>query len=166
MPRRERRVDTVAAAPAVCQVLYAVPRRGLPATLSFRRWVGATLESVRPVVRAECAIRIVGAQEGQALNSTFRQADHATNVLSFPAQLPKGTPQAWLGDIVLCAPVVAREARAQGKPVQAHYAHLTVHAVLHLLGFDHERARAAADMEKLECRVLAGMGFPDPYATR
>src|SRR5690606_41420370 len=96
-----------------------------------------------------------------------RGKDQATNVLSFPAELPEGLPEGvhmpLLGDIVLCAPVVAREAREQGKPLAAHYAHLTVHGVLHLLGWDHEDEKDAEAMEQLEREILAGLGIDDPY---
>ena len=104
------------------------------------------------------------------LNARFRGKDYATNVLSFPAELPEGLPKGvklpLLGDLVLCAPVVAREASAQDKPVAAHYAHLTVHGVLHLLGWDHEDTREAEAMEQLEREILAGLGLPDPYIER
>lgn len=148
-------------------VSYAVPRAGLPAAVSFRRWVAAALES--RILEADLAIRIVGTKEGRALNRHYRGKDYATNVLSFPAdmaegvKLPKGVKLPLLGDIVLCAPVVAREAKEQKKPVAAHYAHLTVHGVLHLLGWDHQDSREADCMEALEREVLAGLGIEDPY---
>src|SRR5690606_8261492 len=116
-------------------VSYALPRAGLPAANSFRKWAAAALEG--RIREADLAIRLVDAREGRALNRHYRGKDQATNVLSFPAELPEGLPEGvhmpLLGDIVLCAPVVAREAREQGKPLAAHYAHLTVHGVLHLL---------------------------------
>ena len=89
-----------------------------------------------------------------------------TNVLSFPAELPAGVPLPVLGDLVICAPVVAREAQEQGKPPEAHWAHLVVHGCLHLLEFDHEDEAEAAEMEALERSILAAMGYPDPYAPR
>lgn len=143
---------------------YALPRRGLPAPASFRRWVAATLAGANRREPAELAVRIVGTAEGRALNRRYRDRDHATNVLSFPADLPPGLRLPLLGDLVICAPVVAREAREQGKPPAAHYAHLTVHGVLHLLGHDHQREAPARRMEALETRILAGLGIPDPYA--
>jgi probable rRNA maturation factor len=97
------------------------------------------------------------------LNARYRHGDYATNVLSFPAELPAGVDLPLLGDIVVCAPVVNREAAAQRKAPRAHWAHMLVHGTLHLLGHDHERAREAARMEALEKRVLAGLKFPDPY---
>jgi probable rRNA maturation factor len=112
---------------------------------------------------AELSIRIVGSREGRALNLRYRGRDYATNVLSFPAELPPGVTLPLLGDIVIAAPVVAREAREQDKPLRDHYAHLTVHGVLHLLGYDHQREHDAARMEALEKRILASLGIPDPY---
>ena len=102
----------------------------------------------------------------------YRGKDYATNVLSFPAEmaegvkLPKGVVMPLLGDLVICAPVVAREAKEQRKPLNAHYAHLTVHGALHLLGWDHEDERDAECMEKLEREILAGLGIEDPYLER
>jgi probable rRNA maturation factor len=148
-------------------VSYAAPRAGLPAAVSFRRWVAAALDG--RIREADLAVRIVGAREGRALNRHYRGKDYATNVLSFPAdvadgvKLPKGVKLPLLGDIVLCAPVVAREAREQKKPLAAHYAHLTVHGALHLLGWDHQDAREAECMEQLEREILAGLGIGDPY---
>ena len=145
-------------------VSYALPRRGLPAALSLRRWAAAALAGARRRAAAELTIRIVGAAEGRALNHRYRGHDHATNVLSFTAGQPPGLHLPLLGDLVICAPVVAREAREQGKLQAAHYAHLPVHGVLHLLGHDHQDAAAARRMEALETRVLAGLGISDPYA--
>lgn len=142
-------------------VSYGLARRGLPASTSFRRWVTAAL--MHRVRRADLALRLVDADEGRALNRHYRGKDYATNVLSFPAELPPGVELPILGDIVLCAPVVAREAIEQGKRLQHHYAHLTVHGVLHLLGFDHEDEREAEAMEQLEREILAGLGIEDPY---
>lgn len=141
----------------------AVPRRGIPATVSFKRWVEAALFAARHRKAAELSIRIVDAREGRALNRQYRSKDYATNVLSFPAELPRGISSPLLGDLAICAPVVAREAREQQKPVRDHYAHLTVHGVLHLLAFDHEDERDAARMETLETRILASLGVADPY---
>ena len=116
----------------------------------------------------ELTVRIVDAEEGQRLNREFRGKDYATNVLSFPAEMPEGLPKGvkfpLLGDLVICAPVVAREADEQGKALNAHYAHLTVHGVLHLLGWDHEDDKEADAMEQLEREILAELGIADPYA--
>ncbi|MUV15550.1 rRNA maturation RNase YbeY [Noviluteimonas gilva] len=143
-------------------VEYALPRLGLPAAVSFRKWVAAALKG--RIREADLAIRIVGTKEGRALNRHYRGRDYATNVLSFPAELPEGVVLPLLGDIVLCAPVIAREAREQKKALIDHYAHLTVHGALHLLGWDHEDAREADCMEQLEREILAEMGIEDPYA--
>ena len=147
---------------------YATPRTGIPAAVSFRKWVAAALAG--RIREADLAIRIVGSKEGRSLNHHYRGKDYATNVLSFPAELPEGLPKGvklpLLGDLVLCAPVIAKEAAAQGKPVNAHYAHLTVHGVLHLLGWNHEDIREAECMEQLEREILSGLGLPDPYIER
>ncbi len=142
-------------------VSYGLPRAGLPAAVSFRRWAAAAAQG--RIKRADLAIRLVDAKEGRALNRHYRGKDYATNVLSFPVELPEGVTLPLLGDLVICAPVVAKEALEQGKPLAAHYAHLTVHGVLHLLGLDHEDDREAEAMEQLERDILAGLGLPDPY---
>ena len=126
----------------------------IPADRALRKWVRAAF--ARP---ATVTVRYVGEAEGRRLNREFRGKDRATNVLSF---VYEARPLA--GDIVICAPVVAREARAQGKALDAHHAHLVIHGALHLQGYDHETgARAAAAMEKRERALLAKLGFPDPY---
>ena len=144
---------------------YAVPRTGIPSAVSFRKWVAAALEG--RIREADLAIRVVGTKEGRALNHHYRSKDYATNVLSFPAELPDGLPKGvkmpLLGDLVICAPVVTREAKEQKKPLAAHYAHLTVHGVLHLLGWDHEDETEAVCMEQLEREILASLGIEDPY---
>ena len=144
---------------------YAIPRTGLPAAVSFRKWVAAALKG--RILEADLAIRIVDSKEGRALNRHYRGKDYATNVLSFPAERPHGLPKdvrmPLLGDLVLCAPVIAREAREQGKPLAAHYAHLTVHGALHLLGWNHEDEREAECMEQLEREILTTLGMADPY---
>ena len=130
-------------------VQYALPRRGVPAPALLARWARAA----RPA--GAITLRIVGAGEGRALNRRFRRRDYATNVLSFPYGRD--------GDIVLCHPVIAREARDQGKSVTAHYAHLVVHGVLHLRGYEHDDKASARRMEAREIRVLRRLGFADPY---
>ena len=142
-------------------VSYGLPRAGLPAAVSFRRWAAAAAQG--RIKRADLAIRLVDAKEGRALNRHYRGKDYATNVLSFPVELPAGVTLPLLGDLVICAPVVAKEALEQGKPLAAHYAHLTVHGVLHLLGLDHEDTREADAMEQIERDILATLGLPDPY---
>jgi probable rRNA maturation factor len=144
MPTNRRRKSSVVA------VQFAVPRRGLPSALTLRRWA-------RAASRADITLRIVGEREGRRLNATFRRRDKPTNVLSFPYD--DGS-----GDVVLCHPVVAKEARRQGKSLAAHYAHLVVHGALHLRGHDHVTKKEAARMENAEIRILRRLGFADPYA--
>lgn len=136
----------------------------LPTRAQFKRWVAAALADRRDV--AEVSIRIVDEDEGAALNRTWRHKDYPTNVLSFLADLPAELKSPLLGDLVICAPVVVREAAEQGKPPEAHWAHLVVHGTLHLLGYDHENDRDAVQMEALETAILAGLGYPDPYRER
>lgn len=141
---------------------FGLPRRGLPAARSFRTWIAAALAGRQR--RVTIALRLVDEAEGRQLNRQFRGRDYATNVLSFPAELAtaRGAPRV-LGDIAICAPVVRREAAEQGKPARAHFAHLSVHAALHLTGLDHGHPAEAEAMEAIERKVLAGLGFPDPY---
>lgn len=143
---------------------YAVPRAGLPSPVSFRRWVEAALRGAKRRKATELSIRVVDADEGRALNRDYRGKDYATNVLSFEAGLPPELKLPLIGDMVLCAPVVAREAVEQGKRARDHWAHLTVHGTLHLLGHDHLVEAEAEAMEALETRILAGLGIADPYA--
>lgn len=127
----------------------------IPDAATFRRWVRAALR-----VDTSLTIRIVDADEGQALNAAYRGKDYATNVLTFPL-----TEEPYLmGDIVICAPVVAREAIEQGKSLLAHYAHMTVHGVLHLHGYDHEVDAQAELMEAMEIVAMQKLGFANPYA--
>ncbi|MEP7300764.1 MAG: rRNA maturation RNase YbeY [Caldimonas sp.] len=119
------------------------------------RWLRAALAGP-----AQLTVRIVGADEGRALNREFRGQDHATNVLTFDYERAPLV----VADIVLCAPVVEREAKAQGIALEAHYAHLLVHGALHAQGFDHQRAADAKAMEARESRLVVGLGFADPYA--
>ena len=130
-------------------IQYAVPRRGVPAAAALRKWA----RSAAPA--GELTLRIVGGREGRLLNQRFRKRARATNVLSFA--------YGRVGDIVLCHPVIAREARAQDKSLLAHYAHLVVHGVLHLRGYVHHDKASARKMEAREIRILRRIGFADPY---
>lgn len=126
----------------------------LPTKAQFMRWAKAALR-----VDTEVTIRVVDAEEGRQLNSAYRGKDYATNVLTFPiTEAPH-----LLGDIIMCAPVVQAEAHAQNKPIEAHFAHLTVHGILHLHGYDHEKEAQAALMEGLEISILAKLRYPNPY---
>jgi probable rRNA maturation factor len=138
-------------------VQYAADRAslaGVPSRAKFRRWVRAAFDA-----DAVITVRIVGEVEGRELNAAYRRKRHATNVLTFDY----GTADSPAGDIVLCAPVVAREAIEQGKALEAHYAHLTVHGMLHLQGHDHQHDVEANTMKRLETAILLRLGFPDPY---
>lgn len=142
------------------QVASAAP--DLPSEAQFRAWCELALRQ-RP--ESELTIRLVDEAEGLELNSTYRHKDYATNVLSFPADVPDELLDIpLLGDLVICAPVVAREALEQRKPLQAHWAHLVIHGCLHLLGYDHIDDAEAEEMETLERELLAELGHPDPYA--
>lgn len=135
-------------------VQYGTRSKAVPSPENFREWIDAAATA-----DARITVRLVGLDEARALNRTYRGKDYATNVLTFV--LDEGPLRE--GDLALCAPVVSREARVQGKAVLAHYAHLTVHGVLHLEGHQHEREREATEMERLETRILKRLGFPDPY---
>ena len=143
---------------------YGCPRRGVPARASFQRWAMAALLAAGQRGRFELSLRVVDNDEGLALNRDFRGKAYATNVLSFPSSPEERVATGMLGDLVICAPVVALEAREQRKTLRAHWAHMVVHGMLHLLDYDHENARAARTMEALEVEILHGLGFHDPYA--
>lgn len=138
-------------------------RRGVPLLRSFQRWLEAIPELRRRRGMSEVNILIVDAKAGRRYNRQFRARDYATNVLSFPYEPMPGERSGLLGDLVICAPVVAREAREQGKAPRDHFAHMTIHGALHLLGHDHEADADAERMEALERRILASLGVRDPY---
>lgn len=133
----------------------------VPAERDFSRWAFAALDGHRSI--AEAGIRVVDFDEGATLNRRYRDREGPTNVLSFPADLPAGIELPLIGDLVICGPVVETEAAEQGKLVEARWAHLTVHGMLHLIGFDHQRDAEAAVMEALETRIMEGLGYGDPY---
>ena len=141
----------------VLTVQYAVAATTLPPAAALRRWARAALARDGRVT-----IRFVGAREGRSLNAHYRRKDGATNVLAFVYD--DGEPLS--GDIILCAPVLRQEARAQGKPLADHCAHLVVHGMLHLQGYRHDTGRATRAMETRETAVLRGLRVPDPYAPR
>lgn len=141
------------------EIQFAVRSAELPVESEVAHWVRIAREGTPGAL----CVRFVDAGEARELNRTYRGLDRATNVLSFPAEsMPPELPPL-LGDIVVCAPVVEAEARAQGKRPVAHYAHMIVHGVLHLRGFDHERCAEAAAMEGRERALLTVLGFDDPY---
>ncbi|HEC15817.1 MAG TPA: rRNA maturation RNase YbeY [Sedimenticola sp.] len=143
------------------EIQYAVSGEGLPARSDFREWVEAALAGRRD--RAALVIRIVDEHESAGLNQRYRHKAGPTNVLSFPFRAPPPVETDLLGDLAICAPLVRRQAGAQGKTERAHWAHMVVHGVLHLLGYDHEDSARAAEMERIEAGILARLGFPDPY---
>lgn len=151
----------------ICLQQETICLDGLPSEQQFCDWVNRALvvsdynEADEPV---ELTIRIVDEDESSMLNATYRHKQGPTNVLSFPFQAPvPDMALAWLGDLVICAPLVKREAEAQHKSLEAHWAHLIVHGMLHLQGYDHQTDNEAEAMEALEITLLQKMGFPNPY---
>lgn len=140
----------------ILTVQYAADKTEVPNRRLFRKWITAALS--KP---AEVVIRIVDRQEGETLNRDFRGKNLATNVLTFVYD----DDVSLVGDIVLCAPVIYNEAQQQGKELTAHYAHLTIHGVLHLQGYDHIRDEDAVVMESLETEIITRLGYPDPYVS-
>jgi probable rRNA maturation factor len=142
-------------------VSYAARRPWVPSSRQLAKWAGAALLPERRSV--VLSVRVVGRARSRSLNAHYRRKDRPTNVLSFggAGRVPDG--RVFLGELVICAPVVAREARTQQKTLEAHWAHMTVHGVLHLLGFDHEAHREAAKMAAREVQILDRLGFSDPY---
>jgi probable rRNA maturation factor len=137
-------------------VQYASDTQNLPTRAQFRRWTKATLQR-----EVNITLRIVDEQEGRELNKNYRGKDYATNVLTFVYD----DTQPISGDVVICAPIVEREAAEQHKELLAHYAHLTLHATLHLQGYEHEDVADAAEMEALETALMLKLRYPDPYRT-
>jgi probable rRNA maturation factor len=163
-----------AAVPLRVALQFATRRPWVPGEPSVRKWAraahlagrAALAQRVRhalPAVRAAVCIRIVGAAESRRLDRDYRGKDQPTNVLSFPSSPAERAGDGALGDLVICAPVVANEAREQGKPLAAHWAHMVTHGTLHLLGYDHAGPRQATVMERLEVEILRGFGYQDPY---
>lgn len=144
------------------EVQYQIEATGLPTPEQFDNWVSAALKGRHE--QGEVCIRVVDKAESQMLNSTYRQKDKPTNVLSFPFEVPEGVPLDILGDLVICADVVAEEAAEQGKQAKDHWAHMVIHGCLHLLGFDHINDNEAEEMEALERQILAGLNIADPYS--
>lgn len=156
---RERLRSTLT--PFQIDIQYAVKASYLPARGEIQCWVTAALS--RRIASATLTIRLVGNSEMMELNNTYRHQEKATNVLSFPCESPPDMIPPHLGDIVICAPVVEKEAQEQNKLLQAHWAHLTVHGLLHLLGWDHQEEQEAEGMECEEIAILNLLGFHNPY---
>jgi probable rRNA maturation factor len=142
-------------------VSYASRRPWAPGSRALAKWAGMALAPTD--TRVVLSVRIVGETRSRTLNLSYRHKDKPTNVLSFAGagDIPDG--RHFLGELVICAPVVAREARAQHKSLEAHWAHMTIHGVLHLLGFDHERRPEASKMASREIQILDRLGFSNPY---
>ncbi|KOO07297.1 rRNA maturation RNase YbeY [Vibrio hepatarius] len=134
---------------------------GLPSFEDVQRWLSNAVEKFQP--QAEVTVRIVDEEESHQLNHEYRGKDKPTNVLSFPFEAPPGIEIDLLGDLIICRQVVEREAKEQGKPLMAHWAHMVVHGSLHLLGYDHIEDDEAEEMESLETEIMQSMGFEDPY---
>ena len=134
----------------------------IPLVSEVEAWANAVL-SHEGISDQEVTVRFTDEDESQSLNSEYRGKDRPTNVLSFPFEAPPGIEINLLGDLVICAPVISREAKEQGKQVRDHYAHMTVHGVLHLLGYDHMEDAEAQEMESKEIAILAQLGIENPY---
>jgi probable rRNA maturation factor len=142
-------------------VTYAARRPWVPRRTQFEMWARAALAGLS--CQSVLSVLVVGTARSRSLNSRYRRKDRSTNVLSFSGPGPSPDGRNYLGELVICAPVVAREALAQGKSRESHWAHMTVHGVLHLLGFDHERDAEAAKMTAREIQILDQLGFSNPY---
>ncbi len=142
---------------------YMVPVDDCPTQADVQLWAETAIRGVQDQDNAELTVRIVGEDESANLNETYRHQHGATNVLSFPFEAPVEVESHLLGDLVICAPVVEKEAAQQGKSVQSHWAHMVVHGSLHLLGYDHIDDDGAHEMESLEIKLLESLGFSDPY---
>lgn len=144
-------------------VQNCAPGTNVPEAAKLRRWIRHALAGEAD---GELVLRIVGAEESAALNRRYRNREGATNVLAFAAEAPSLPDEGELapfGDLVVCAEVLEREASAQGKSLEAHWAHIVIHGALHLIGYDHDTADTARTMERRERDLLAALGFPDPY---
>lgn len=143
------------------QIAAEADKNAVPKKTAIKRWVNSAIpETKRPT---EICIRVVGGEESQTLNLQYRGKDKPTNVLSFPCELPPGVDLPILGDLVICEPVVNREAKEQGKTSEAHWAHMVIHGTLHLLGYDHQQDDEAGIMESLETKLLTQLDYPAPY---
>lgn len=136
----------------------------VPEIPEFSRWVGLAIHHAHGSSgKTEVSIRLVDEDESRALNRQYRGKDQPTNILSFPTDFPKGVDVPLLGDLIICVPLVQKEANRQQKSLQAHWVHLIIHGTLHLLGYDHREARETAIMEALEVQLLRQLGYSNPY---
>lgn len=147
--------------PLILDLQIASKATDIPALAMLEQWMFATLKG--RLDDAELVIRVVDAAESQQLNRDYRGKDSPTNVLSFPFEPPPEVSISLIGDLVICAPIVSQEAIEQGKPLRHHWAHMVVHGILHLLGYDHLQDQQADEMESLEKAILEAEGIPDPY---
>ena len=143
------------------EVQFAVDDHSIPGELQFQQW--ASVIDAKNDGKDEVSMRIVGVDEMTGLNSQFREKSEPTNVLSFPAALHAEVDLPFIGDVIICAPIVAKEAMEQGKTCDSHWAHMTVHGILHLQGYDHLNDNEAAEMETLEIEILNKLGYANPY---
>lgn len=143
------------------EVQYAHKKLSAPGEDQFQQW--SAVIPAQPDARQTASIRVVDENEIAELNLRFRQKSGVTNVLAFPADIPDGVDVDLIGDIIICAPIVIKQAREQGKTVESHWAHMTLHGILHLLGYDHIEQQDAVIMETLEIQLMAELGYPDPY---
>jgi probable rRNA maturation factor len=147
-------------------VSYAARRPWVPSSRQLAGWAAAALAPAPAASSRRCivlSVRVVGQARSRSLNARYRRKNKPTNVLSFGGAGDAPDGRHYLGELVICAPVVAHEAQLSGKSLRAHWAHMTVHGVLHLLGFDHEAAQEAAKMAAMEIQILDRLGFSDPY---
>ncbi len=147
--------------PFKVQVSRAQKFADIPTQKEFLNWVSIALRN--KCKKGMISIRIVGEEEGQQLNHHYREKNKATNILSFPCNIPMATRYPLIGDLVFCESVIRREALEQKKPIKAHWAHLTIHGTLHLIGYDHELPKDAEQMEQIEVQLLAELELPNPY---
>ena len=151
------------------EVQYVSEAEGIPDQVQIQSWVESalTLSKEKEEEQVELVVRVVGKEESAQLNQQYRGKQGATNVLSFPFEMPDEVKESGdmnlLGDLVICAPVVEEQAKEQGKELFAHWAHMVVHGCLHLTGYNHEEPEEAEEMESLETTILTEMGFPSPY---
>ena len=150
---------------SLCVDIQSATTEPVPSEDDIRNWITAALAGLTQREETEISVRLVDTEEMTTLNETYRDKAGPTNVLSFPSDLPEGLQLPLLGDIVICAPVVRAEAAQQGKSLSAHWAHMTIHGALHLLGYDHIAEGEAATMEALESAILARLDYPCPYQT-